>query len=92
MDPRDHDGKLIRASIDEPDRFGGIFDRVANPTERLRQAIVLELGQFMAAARPEVRAYVLEAHEQLIRDVQAKVIANYEERARNTVRLLEEAY
>lgn len=27
MDPRDHDGELIRASIDEPDRFGGIFDR-----------------------------------------------------------------
>jgi hypothetical protein len=71
--------------------FGGIFDRVANPTERLRQAIVLEFGQFMAAARPEVGAYVFEAHERLIRDVRAEIIANYQERAKNTVRLLEKA-
>ena len=27
MDPRDHDGELIRSSIDEPDRFAGIFER-----------------------------------------------------------------
>ena len=27
MDPRDHDGELIRSSIDEPDRFAAIFER-----------------------------------------------------------------
>lgn len=27
MDPDDHDGELIRSSIDEPDQFAGIFER-----------------------------------------------------------------
>jgi hypothetical protein len=42
----------------------------------------------MVVARPQVAAYVLEAHERLLEDVRGQIVTNYEDRVKGTVRLL----
>jgi hypothetical protein len=68
--------------------LGGAFDRLVNPTSRVRESMQAELARFMAVARPEVTRYVLEAHQDLLDDVQAKIAESYRERVQSTVKLL----
>jgi hypothetical protein len=68
--------------------LGGAFDRLLNPTKRMRENMLAELGRFMQVAGPQVASYVLEAHEQLLSSVREQIVANYEERVRGTVKLL----
>jgi len=68
--------------------LGGVFDRLVNPTGQMRVNMQDELRRFMIMARPQVTAYVLEAHEQLLGDVRGRIVANYQERAKGTVKLL----
>ena len=68
--------------------LGGAFDRLLNPTKRMRQSMLLELRLFVQAATPQVETYVLEAHERLLCDVRGRIVENYGERVRGTVRLL----
>ena len=68
--------------------LGGVFDRLMNPTGHMRQSMQAELRRFMDLARIQVTGYVLEAHEQLLGEVRGKIVANYEERVRGTVKLL----
>jgi hypothetical protein len=42
----------------------------------------------MALARPQVVRYVLDAHQQLLLDVRAKITDSYEQRVKSTVKLL----
>ena len=68
--------------------LGGVFDRLVNPTGQMRVNMQDELRRFMIMARPQVTGYVLEAHEQLLGDVRGRIVANYQERAKGTVKLL----
>jgi hypothetical protein len=47
-----------------------------------------ELTQFMAIARSQVSRYVLEVHEQLLDEVRDLIVASYEARVKETVKLL----
>jgi hypothetical protein len=42
----------------------------------------------MNMAVPQVTGYVLEAHEQLLDDVRDRIVANYQDRVKDTVKLL----
>jgi len=68
--------------------LGGAFDRFINPTGRMRESMQADLLRFMNMARPQVVRYVLEAHQQLLDEVRAKIAESYEERVKSTVKLL----
>lgn len=68
--------------------FGGVFDRLFNPTGRMRQGMQQDLARFMVMAQPQVARYVLEVHQQLLDDVRGQIVANYRDRVRSTVKLL----
>jgi len=68
--------------------LGGAVDRLLNPTARLRENMTIDLYRFMEMARPQVTAYVLEAHEQLLEEVRGRIVDNYRERVEDTVKLL----
>ena len=68
--------------------FGGVFDRLVNPTGRMREGMQEDLGRFMSMARPQVTVYVLEVHEILLEEVRGRILSNYQERVRNTVKLI----
>ena len=68
--------------------LGGAFDRFINPTGRMRESMQADLLRFMNMARPQVARYVLEAHQQLLDEVRAKITQSYEERVKSTVKLL----
>lgn len=68
--------------------LGGAFDRLLNPTGRMRESMQADLRHFLATARPQVTGYVLEAHEQLLDEVRGKIVADYQARVKSTVRLL----
>ncbi len=68
--------------------LGGVVDRLVNPTGQMRANLQEELRRFMSMARPQVTAYVLEAHEQLLGEVQGRIVANYQERVKGTVKLI----
>jgi hypothetical protein len=68
--------------------FGGVFDRLLNPTGRVRESMQHDLRAFMTAAKPQVAAYVFQAHEDLLSDVRGQILANYQERVKKTVKLL----
>ena len=68
--------------------FGGVFDRLVNPTGRMREGMQADLDQFMAMARPQVTAYVLGVHQDLLQEVRGQIISNYQERVKGTVKLL----
>jgi hypothetical protein len=68
--------------------MGGVFDRLLNPTGRMRESMQQDLQSFMAMARPQVTSYVLEVHQHLLEDVRGQIVANYQERVKDTVKLL----
>jgi hypothetical protein len=68
--------------------LGGAFDRLINPTGRMRESMQADLRRFMTLARPQVLRYVLDAHQQLLLDVRAKITDSYEQRVKSTVKLL----
>ena len=68
--------------------IGGALDRIFNPLPQMRERMQTDLRRFMAMARPQVTAYVLEAHNQLLDDVRVQIVDNYQERAKDVVRLL----
>jgi DnaJ domain len=68
--------------------IGGALDRIFNPLGQMREGMQRDLRRFMAMARPQVTAYVLEAHNQLLDDVRVQVVDSYQERSRGVVRLL----
>jgi hypothetical protein len=68
--------------------FGGVFDRLLNPTGRMREGMQADLRSYMSMAQPQVTAYVLEVHETLLGDVRARIVSNYQERVTDTVKLL----
>ena len=68
--------------------IGGVLDRVLNPLPQLRQSMLADLQRFMAVGRPQLTTYVLEAHNELLDDVRAQIVGNYQERVKTTVRLL----
>jgi hypothetical protein len=47
-----------------------------------------DLRRFIALARPQVAAYVLEAHADLLDQVRGQIVGNYRERMQGTVKLL----
>ena len=68
--------------------LGGAFDRFINPTGRMREGMQADLKRFMANARPQVVRHVLEVHEELLTEVQIKIVESYKDRVRSTVKLL----
>jgi len=68
--------------------LGGAVDRLVNPTARMRQEMQHDLRRFIAAAEPQMTAYVVETHRQLSSQVQDRIVENYQERVKGTVRLL----
>lgn len=68
--------------------LGGTVDRLLNPTARLRESMTVDLHRFMAMARPQVTAYVLEAHGQLLDEIRDQIVDNYRERVEDTLKLL----
>lgn len=68
--------------------IGGAVDRLLNPTGRMRESMQQDVARFMAVAGPQMTAYVLEAHQRLMAEVQEQIVENYRERVRGTVKLL----
>jgi hypothetical protein len=68
--------------------IGGALDRIFNPLGQIRGSMQRDLRRFMSMARPQVTAYVLEAHSQLLDDVRGQVVENYQQRAQEVVKLL----
>lgn len=68
--------------------LGSAFDRLLNPTGKMRESMQADLTRFMASARPQVVGYVLEAHEELLSEVQTRIAESYKERVTSTVKLL----
>ena len=68
--------------------IGGALDRIFNPLGQMRESMQRDLRGFMAMARPQLTAYVLEAHNQLLDDVRVQIVENYQQRAKDVVRLL----
>ncbi|MBN1632407.1 MAG: DnaJ domain-containing protein [Thermoleophilia bacterium] len=68
--------------------LGGAVDRFLNPTARMRESMELDLARFMAVARTQVTAYVLEAHQELLGQVRGQIEDNYRSRVQESVRLL----
>ncbi|NLO28509.1 MAG: DnaJ domain-containing protein [Actinobacteria bacterium] len=68
--------------------LGGAVTRLLNPTARLRESMTADLRRFMEAARPQVTAYVLDAHKRLLEEVRGRIVDNYRERMKDTVGLL----
>ncbi len=68
--------------------LGGAFDRLINPTGRMRESMQADLKRFMANARPQVVRYVLDSHEELLTEVRLKITESYKERVTSTVKLL----
>lgn len=68
--------------------LGGAVTRILNPTARLRESMTGDLRRFMEAARPQVTAYVLDAHKRLLEEVRGRIVDNYRERMKDTVGLL----
>jgi hypothetical protein len=54
----------------------------------MRASMREDLRRFMALARPQVTAYVLEAHAELLEEVRGRIVDNYQERVKKTVKLL----
>jgi hypothetical protein len=67
--------------------LGGALDRLLNPTALVRKNMQADLRRFMAAAQPQMTAYVLRAHSQLLEEVRDRIVDNYQERVKDTVRL-----
>jgi hypothetical protein len=68
--------------------LGGVAGRLLNPTESIRRSLESELQAFFPAARRSVTGYVLESHRRVIADLQGEIVRNYEQRVRETARLL----
>ncbi len=68
--------------------LGGVAGRLLNPTESIRRSLEGELQAFFPAARRSVTGYVLESHRRVIADLQGEIVRNYEQRVRETARLL----
>ncbi len=68
--------------------LGGAFDRLINPTGQMRESMQADLHRFMTLARPQVMRYVLDAHQQLLLDVRAKITDSYEQRVKSMAKLL----
>ena len=68
--------------------LGGAFDRLLNPTAQMRKNMEHDLERFMAPARTQVTAYVLEAHAELLDQVRGQIVDDYRERVQETVKLL----
>ena len=68
--------------------LGGAFDRLVNPTARMRQSMQADVQRFMDVARPQVVRYVLDAHQELLTEVQLRIAESYRERVQSTVKLL----
>lgn len=68
--------------------LGGVAGRVMNPTAAIRRSLEGELRAFFPAARRSVTGYVLDSHRRVIADLQGEIMRNYEQRVRETARLL----
>jgi hypothetical protein len=68
--------------------LGGVLDRFLNPIARVREGMQTDLRRFMTMAQPQVTAYVLEAHNQLLDEVRAQIVESYQKRIKDTVKLL----
>lgn len=70
--------------------LGGAVDRFLNPTAQMRRNLEQDLARFMAMAGPQLTAYVLEAHTELLVQVRGRIEDDYRGRVHETVRLLTE--
>ncbi len=68
--------------------LGGTISRLLNPIEKVRAGTQTDLRRFMAMARPQVTAYVLEAHDQLLSELRSQIVENYQQRVKDVVKLL----
>lgn len=68
--------------------LGGVAGRMLNPTGVIRRSVENELHAFLPAARRSVTGYVLESHRRVIVDLHGEIVRNYEQRVRETARLL----
>lgn len=68
--------------------IGELTDRITRPTPVIRAAIMAELDEFMRAVKPDLRQYVLRTQQQLLNDIRTTIITNYQDKMRQTVRLL----
>lgn len=68
--------------------LGGVAGRLLNPTAAIRRSLENELRAFLPAARRAVTGYVLESHRRVIVDLHGEIVRNYEQRVRETARLL----
>ncbi|MBC7293143.1 MAG: DnaJ domain-containing protein [Thermoleophilia bacterium] len=68
--------------------LGGIIDRLLHPTRQMRADMQAEVRRFVRIARSQVTRYVLEAHEQVLAQVRADIVKNYQVRVEGVVKLL----
>jgi len=65
-----------------------VLDHLVNPTHKIREQLKTETDAFLQSAVPDVTAYIVEQHRQLLSDLSERIIAKYRESAGRTVRLL----
>lgn len=65
-----------------------VLDHLVNPTRRIREALSAETDAFVATVLPEMTAWLLEQHQQVLDTVAERILARYREGTWRTVRLL----
>lgn len=68
--------------------LAGVAGRLLNPTTSVRRSLEGGLRTFLPAARQAVTGYVLESHRRVVADLHGEIVRNYEQRVRQTARLL----
>ena len=65
-----------------------VLDHLVNPTRRIREALSAETDAFVATVLPEMTAWLLEQHQQVLDTVAERILARYREGTWRTVRQL----
>lgn len=67
---------------------GTVIDRFMNPTEKMRAQLQNEFENLMKLAHQEILEYVISSHQELLENLAKKVTDNYENRIKETIKLL----
>jgi hypothetical protein len=70
--------------------MGATIDRLVNPTDEIRKMIAEEFEQFVDSAAPEITEQAKRQEQQLLHEIREQVVANYERKVAELVRLLAE--
>ncbi len=65
-----------------------IYNRIKNPTSKIRNLIYNEYREFLAVAQPEITTYVIQTHQKLMNNIQQQIINSYSKGMKRTILLV----